>query len=70
MIDIAELVQQKYGIESEKDFIFFGGDQLTEERGRNVQFARSDGDNRTERLDGLFFKNEDWHFERTAYKVQ
>ena len=49
--------------------VFFGGDQLTEERARNVQLARSDGRMSEERLQGLWPKNEDWHAIRIAYKV-
>ena len=43
MIEILEELQEKFGIRVGKyiyDFIFFGGDQLTEERARNLQFAR------------------------------
>ena len=50
--------------------MFFGGDQFTEERARNVQLARSDGTRTEERLDGVWPKNEDWHAIRTAYKVK
>ncbi len=49
--------------------MFFGGDQLTEERARNIQKARADGHTITERLDATWPKNEDWHAIRTAYKV-
>lgn len=47
MIDIMETIQEKYipkvNEESGLKTVFFGGDQLTEERARNVQMARSDG---------------------------
>ena len=80
MVDIIEIIQEKYvpfmDIQSDGKsekvpcaFIFFGGDQLTEERARNVQRARADGETRTERLDATWPKNEDWHAIRTAYKV-
>ena len=49
--------------------VFFGGDQLTEERARNVQLARSDGSTAEERLEGVWPNNEDWYAIRTAYKV-
>lgn len=49
--------------------VFFGGDQLTEERARNVQLARSDRADTLERLQGVWPKNEDWHAFRIAYKV-
>ena len=49
--------------------VFFGGDQLTEERARNAQLARSDGTSTAERLEGVWPKSGDWHAIRTAYKV-
>ena len=49
--------------------VFFGGDQLTEEKARNVQLARSDGADTLERLQGVWPENEDWHAIRIAYKV-
>jgi cyanate lyase len=80
MVDILETIQEKYvpfiTVQSETgeklvsaDTIFFGGDQLTEERARNVQRARADGQDQKERLEAVFPKNEDWHAIRTAYKV-
>ena len=52
------------------DFTFLGGDQLTEERARNIQRARMDGQSVFDRLEGIWAKNEDWHAIRIAYKVQ
>ena len=49
--------------------VIFGGDQQTEERARNVQFARSDSADTLERLQGVWPKNEDWHATRIACKV-
>ena len=49
--------------------LFFGGDQLTEERARNAQDARGDGDSYFERLEGLIPKVEDWHAIRLVYQV-
>ena len=73
MIDIMETIQEKYipkvKEESGLKTVFFGGDQLTEERARNVQKARSDGRTKAERLEGLWAKNEDWHAIRIAYEV-
>lgn len=73
MIDIMETIQEKYipkvNEESGLKTVFFGGDQLTEERARNVQMARSDGRTKEERLEGLWPKNEDWHAIRIAYDV-
>ena len=50
--------------------VFFGGDQLTEERATNVRDARSDGDNEFERLQGVIPKVEDWHASRILYQVK
>lgn len=81
MMDILEIVQEKYvpmqDIKSTEqgnekvpsELIFFGGDQLTEERARNIQKARADGRTTSERLDAVWPKNEDWHAIRTGYKV-
>ena len=79
MMDILELVQEKFvpmqdsnehtGEKVESEQIFFGGDQLTEERARNIQKARADGRTTSERLDAVWPKNEDWHAIRTGYKV-
>lgn len=45
MIDIIETIQDTYVPQTSSglDTTFFGGDQLTEGRLRNVQLARSDG---------------------------
>ena len=48
---------------------FFGGDQLTEEGSRNAIYARSDGDDSYEKLEGLIPKVEDWHCIRILYQV-
>ena len=82
MVDILETIQEKYVLSSQTNttsetsesyvsdnFIFFGGDQLTEERARNVQKAKADGATSQERIDTVWPKNEDWHAIRTAYKV-
>lgn len=81
MVDILEVIQDNYvpfhEVDSNHDVLqkvptdamFFGGDQLTEERARNVQKSRADGQTTTERLDAIWPKNEDWHAIRTAYKV-
>lgn len=49
--------------------VFFGGDQLTEERARNAKQGRADGDTEFERLEGLIPKVEDWHAGRVLYQV-
>ena len=81
MVDILDHLQSLYVPMADKQLpngctekvsvetVFFGGDQLTEERARNVQLARSDGTSTAERLEGVWPKNEDWHAIRTAYKV-
>lgn len=71
MIDIIETIQDTYVPQTSSglDTTFFGGDQLTEERSRNVQLARSDGRTTKERLEGVWPKNEDWHAIRIAYDV-
>ena len=80
-MDILETIQEKYvplqdnteeplcPIKVPAELIFFGGDQLTEERSRNIQKARADGRTTLERLDATWPKNEDWHAIRTGYKV-
>ena len=50
--------------------VFFGGDQLTEERATNARDARGDGDNEFERLEGVIPKVEDWHASRILYQVK
>ena len=51
-MDILETIQEKCvpfvqvnseSLKSAADVLFFGGDQLTEERARNIQQARADG---------------------------
>ena len=49
--------------------IFFGGDQLTEERASNCQKGFLDGDTQLQRMKGLKPKNEDCHLKRTIYDV-
>ena len=49
--------------------IFLGGDQLTEERAKNAQNGRADGETKFERLEGIIPKIEDWHTGRILYQV-
>ena len=49
--------------------LFLGGDQLTEERARNAQKGRADGDTTFEKLEGVIPKVEDWHAGRILYQV-
>ncbi len=50
--------------------IFVGGDNLTEQRARNLQEAMAEVDNEFDRLEGLVTKNEDWHAIQYVYKVK
>ena len=81
MIDILQELHDKYvPIHSYKkddveikeilEKVYFGGDQLTEERSRNAAIARSDGDDPYERLEGVVPKVEDWHCIRILYQVK
>ena len=49
--------------------IFLDGDQLTEERARNVQWVFQDGDNVYDRLEGLDPTHADWHAKVNLYQV-
>lgn len=81
MIDILDVIHSKYVPRKETvdetgevkcellDAIFFGGDQLTEERARNAKDARGDGDSQYDRLEGVISKVEDWHAIRLVYQV-
>lgn len=52
------------------DSIFLDGDQLTEERARNVQWVFQDGDNKFDRLEGLDPTHADWHAKVNLYGVR
>ncbi len=77
MLEILQSLQDDYVpiIDSDKGQkhvvhpIFLGGDNLTEERARNLQGAMADGDSDYETLNGISPKNEDWHAIRYMYKV-
>jgi len=69
-------LQSKYVPQLKKDErnvilerIFLDGDQLTEERARNVQCVFQDGDNEFDRLEGLESTHADWHAKVNLYKV-
>lgn len=47
----------------------FHGDQLFEERSRNVQWTFRIGDNMFDRLEGMSPEFADWHAKVTLYKV-
>ncbi len=46
------------------------GDQLFEERARNVQWTYRVGDNKFDKLEGISTEFADWHAKVTLYKVQ
>ena len=50
--------------------IFLDGDQLTEERARNVQWVFQDGDDQFDRLEGLDPTHASWHAKVNLYKVK
>ena len=45
------------------------GDQLLEERGRNVQWTLRDGESQYDRLEGSTTERADWHAKVTLYRV-
>ena len=49
--------------------IHLHGDQLFEERARNVEWAMRDGQNNYDRLEGVPPEHADWHAKVTLYKV-
>ena len=49
--------------------IIFDGDQLTEERARNAQYANILTDNDIDRLSGLETSFGDWHMKKNLYEV-
>lgn len=80
MIDILQEIHNKYlpvskcsegeeEITTVTEMLFFGGDQLTDERGRHSVDARCDGDTKFERLERFLPKVEDWHAVRILYQV-
>lgn len=81
MLDILQELHDKYLPVEKEDVdgeeivtilerLFFGGDQLTDERAVNCKDARSDGDTSFERLEGFISKVEDWHAIRILYQVR
>ena len=49
--------------------IVFDGDQLTEERARNAQYANVLADNEIDRLNGIETSFGDWHLKKNLYEV-
>ena len=50
--------------------IIFDGDQLTEERARNAQWANVTADSQIDRLEGLEPTFGDWHLKKNLYNVR
>ena len=81
MIDILQELHDKYlpvdkqKVEGEEvvsilEHLFIGGDRLTDERANNCKAARSDGDTKSEHLEGFISKVEDWHAIGVLYLVR
>ena len=49
--------------------VIFDGDQLTEERARNCQWANTLADNETDRLNGITTAFADWHLKKLLLGV-
>lgn len=49
--------------------VIFDGDQLTEERSRNAQWANAMADTQFDRLEGLEPTFGDWHLKKNLYHV-
>lgn len=50
--------------------LLIGGDRLTEANCRNAQWGFSDADTEEERMEGMYFKFEDWHAIRVLFEVR
>ena len=51
------------------DHVIFDGDQLTEERARNTQWANSLAGTQTERMEGITPAFADWHLKKNFLTV-
>ena len=76
MSQILENVQRLYitmtNVDSEQKIlekVLFDGDQLTEERSRNAQWANAVADTEIDRLEGLEPTFGDWHLKKNLYQV-
>lgn len=77
MAQILEDIQTKYvpthnGNETDAKIIqriFFDGDQLTEERARNCQWANTLAETAMDRLDGITPAFADWHLKKNLLGV-
>ena len=76
MSQILENVQRLYvpmtNVDSEQKILEkvpFDGDQLTEERSRNAQWANAVADTEIDRLEGLEPTFGDWHLKKNLYQV-
>ena len=73
MAQLLMKTQEKYvPMNSDKvaKIVPFHGDQLFEERARNIQWTFQDGDNSQDRLEGLETEFADWHAKLNLYMVQ
>ena len=74
MAQICTNIQEKY-VPCNKDEgevyerVIFDGDQLTEERARNAEWANILAENEVERLEGLEVSFADWHLKKNLYQV-
>ena len=76
MSQILENVQRLYvpmtNVDSEQKIlekVLFDGDQLTEQRSRNAQWANAVADTEIDRLEGLEPTFGDWHLKKNLYQV-
>lgn len=73
MAQLLMKTQEKYvPMNSDKvaKIVPFHGDQLFEERARNIQWTFQDGDNSQDRLEGLETEFADWHAKLNLCMVQ
>ena len=74
MAQIMEDLQKNYVpvnvVNEQQQRILFDGDQLTEERGRNAQWANTLAGGSVEQLDGLITSFGDWHLKKNILEVQ
>ncbi|KAM4567323.1 uncharacterized protein PAE49_010676 isoform 1-T3 [Odontesthes bonariensis] len=72
--DLVEVLRHIQEVYMPKDpdgaqHLFIGGDRLTEANCRNAQWGFSDGDTEEERMEGMYFKFEDWHAIRVLFEI-
>ena len=57
------------GVTEVLDHVIFDGDQLTEERARNAQWANSLAGTQTDRIEGIIPGFADWHLKKNFLTV-